>query len=104
MTVIYCIIIFIAVLEFANFVVYGGFVSAEIEEFYMNVDESKISINSYNHSIFYPHGHRGQYTTNLPFSVFSKYHIDGVGTVPRWSKLHKRLKEYHVIALKNLNK
>lgn len=98
MIIIYLLLGFILIMEFATFCVYGSFVSKNVTEVYMNLDEKKLRLNQYNPSIIV-----GQpaYITNVPFSLFAKYHIEGLGTIPRFSKLEKRVEEYYAIALKN---
>lgn len=97
MIIIYLLLGLVAIMEFATFIIYGGFVSKQIIDVYMNLDESKLRLNQFNPSIL----STNCYITSVPFSVFSKYHIEGMGTVPRWSKLHKRINEYFAIACKN---
>lgn len=97
MIIIYCLLGLVAIMEFATLIVYGGFVSKQITDVYMNLDESKLRLNQFNPSIL----STNHYITNVPFSVFSKYHIEGLGTVPRWSKLHKKINEYFAIACRN---
>jgi hypothetical protein len=97
MIIIYYLLGLFAIIEFANFLVYGGFVSKKITDVYMNLDESKLRLNQFNPSIL----STNCYITNVPFSIFSKYHIEGLGTIPRWSKLHKRVNEYFAIACRN---
>lgn len=98
MIIIYFLLGLIAIMEFASLCVYGWFVSKEVTEVYMNLDESKLRLNQFNPSIIV-----GQpaYITNIPFSLFAKYHIEGLGTIPRFSKLEKRVKQYYAIALRN---
>jgi hypothetical protein len=97
MIIIYCLLGSVAIMEFSTFVTYGGFVSKQITEVYMNLDESKLSLNQFNPSIL----NTKYYITNIHFSIFSKYYIHGLGTIPRWSKLHKRVNEYFAIACRN---
>ena len=97
MIIIYFLLWLVAIMEFATFIVYGWFVSKQITDVYMNLDESKLRLNQFNPSIL----ETNCYITNVPFSIFSKYHIEGLGTVPRWSKLHKRINEYFAIACRN---
>lgn len=98
MNIIYLLVGIVAVMELATLIVYSGFVSKQIRDVYMNLDESELRLNEFNPSIL----NTKFYITNVPFSIFSKYHISGLGTIPRWSKLHKRVKEYFVIACKNM--
>lgn len=97
MVILYCILTIVAIIEFVTFIVYDGFVSKQTTDVYMNLDESKLRLNTYNPSILMTNC----YISKVPFSIFSKYHINGQGSVPRWSKLHKRINEYYAIALKN---
>lgn len=97
MIIIYCLLVIVAIMEFATFITYGWFVSKQITDVYMNLDESKLRLNQFNPSIL----STNCYITNVPFSIFSKYHISGLGTIPRWSKLHKRVNEYFAIACRN---
>lgn len=97
MIIIYCVIGFVAIMELVTFVIYGGFVSKHIADVYMILDESKLRLNQFNPSILATN----RYISNVPFSLFSKYYINGLGTVPRWSKLHKRVNEYFAIAVRN---
>lgn len=97
MIILYCLLAFVAIMQLATFITYGGFVSKQITDEYMNLDESELRLNTLNPSIL---------STNcciatVPFSIFSKYYINGQGTVPRWSKLHKRINEYFAIACRN---
>lgn len=97
MIIIYCLLGLVAIMEFATFMTYGGFVSKQITDVYMNLDESKLRLNQFNPSIL----STNCCITHVPFSLFSKYHISGFGTIPRWSKLHKRVNEYFAIACRN---
>lgn len=51
MIIIYCLLGLVAIMEFANFMTYGGFVSKQITDVYMNLDESKLRLNQFNPSI-----------------------------------------------------
>jgi len=97
MIIIYSLLALIAIMELSTFIIYGGFISKQIEEVYMDLDESALRLNPYDHGILCTN----PYIASVPFSVFAKYHISGIGRVPRWSKLHKRINEYFAIAAKN---
>lgn len=97
MNFIYLFIIVIFCFEVGTLIVYGGFVAKEVAEVYMNLDETQLTLNkSYPHIL-----NTNCFIAPLPFSIFSKYYINGLGTVPRWSKLHRRINEYYAIAAKN---
>lgn len=85
-------IIFIIVCEFSNVVVLGWYIS----------DRSLLKIveKAYKEGTrFNLHTNRIVYLGRLPFismttlSPTSKYYIDGVGMVPRWTKMHKIIKQ-----------
>jgi hypothetical protein len=97
MIIIYCLLILVGVLEFATFSVYGSFVSKQITNVYMNLDESKLRLNPFNPSIL----STPCFISNVPLGIFSKYYISGLGTIPRWSKLHNRVNQYFAIAARN---
>jgi predicted membrane channel-forming protein YqfA (hemolysin III family) len=101
MIIIYCLLGFVAIVEFATFITYDGFVSKQIADLYMNLDESKLRLNLFAPSILDYSINKYFYIAKLPFSILSKYHIQGLGAIPRWSKLHKRVNEYFVIACEN---
>lgn len=66
MIIIYCLLGLVAAMEFATFMVYGGFVSKQITDVYMNLDESKLRLNKFNPSIL----STNRYITNVQFSFF----------------------------------
>lgn len=81
------------IFELIGFSVYGFPVSKETAKLFMDIPQRKL--NPYNMSILTG----SPYIAKVSFSLFTKYYIDGVGTVWRWSKLHKRIEEYYKIAL-----
>jgi hypothetical protein len=98
------------VFEYITFIVYGGFISKEDINFYMNLDERNITINPWDNeilSLLYcnpPRPIKLHYIDYTPYSLFSKYNINEIGLVPRWSKLHKKISKYYIIARKNNEK
>jgi hypothetical protein len=129
MIIIYCLLGFIAFREVVIIIIFGCFVSKQITDVYMNLDESKLILNKFNPSILSASGFVSKqitdvyinldesklslnqfnssilntncYIKKVPFSIFSKYYISTLGTIPRWSKLHKRVNEYFIIAYRN---
>lgn len=101
--ILFIVLLFLFIWEFSVFCVYGKFISKQTTDEFMNLDQSKLSINQYNSSILmdwskYPLA-RG--ISTLPFSIFSKYYINDIGIIPRWSKLHKQIKLYYEVAKQN---
>lgn len=90
------IILFIIFYEIAVLCVYGVWVKNSTIKYYLNLDTNKLRLNQFTHTILTT-GNTFIYA--VPFSFFVKYHIDGKGTVPRWSKLHRRIKQYYMIAV-----
>lgn len=100
MFIIIILLVLLVIWEGTTFFVYGSFVEPHVTDHYMNLDTSTLRLNQYDPTIL----STKQYIANVPFSLFVKYHIDKLGTVPRWSKLHKRIQEYFVIAFENSHK
>lgn len=88
---------FILIFKLASYLVYGGFIQKEKEEFFMNIPDDKYRLNYLDSSILQLHY---GYISTTPFSILSKYHINSVGKVYRWSKLSKKIDEYYEIAFK----
>lgn len=83
--------------EIATFIVFGCFASKKDTELLMNLDPKNLELNKYSKSIL----RTEPFISTLPFSIFAKYYINDKGIVPRWSKLHKKIKEYYIIANQN---
>ena len=96
MIVICVILVLVASLEFSNIIVYGWFISKNTTEVFMKLEEKNLRLNQFNSSIL----STNPYITNH-FSLFAKYYIKGLGIVPRFSKLEKKIDEYFAIACKN---
>lgn len=94
------VILFVSA-EAANLICYGKYLSEKECEEYLNLDLSAIRLNTYDSSILYLSPTLSNFTFPIIFQFFGKYYIYGVGIVPRWSKLHKRIKEYYQIAKNN---
>ena len=99
-TLIVCSIIilsFFIVNEIVIIAIYRWFISKEVEGFFTEFKEDDYSLNPYMLSLLtLPRGYISKH-----WSIFSLYEIYGVGVVPRWSKLHKKINEYYKIAWKN---
>lgn len=97
MDIIVLLCAIVAGIEFVTLGVYGSFVSSVIQSKYMDLKEDEYYLNSLAPKILMLKSHRG-FISTLPFSIFSKYYISGVGVVPRWSKLHKQIEKYYLNA------
>jgi len=89
---IFTVVFFIAAQVFILISTYGRFISKKDAEEFMYLDENKLSKNPFN-SYMLKTGKT--FISNVPFNFFSKYYIDGVGVILRWSKLHKKVEEYY---------
>lgn len=76
--------VFIAI-ELANYTVFGKYLNRNYD---INLDN--YWLNSYDTSML--SAFNMHYITNLPIPIFGKYYIGEIGIVPRWSKLHKKIK------------
>jgi len=93
--------IFGLVLDLSAFLTYGWFLNKRETEIYMNLDTSKLYLNMFSRNVLMWDTKIGYTYISIHYSLFSKYDIDNVGVVPRWSKLHKRINEYYKIADEN---
>jgi hypothetical protein len=91
MIIYFLLLLTVAIIELVTSSVYGSFVSKQITDTYMDLDESKLRLNMYDSTIL---GTGKNFISTLPFSIFSKYYINNVGVIPRWSRLHKKVNEY----------
>lgn len=92
-TILIVIGILILVSEASLAFAIGTFIPKEIREVYMNLDTSKMRLNPYELSILYLK--EGIWVADTPIPILCKYYIQGVGTIPRWSKLHKEINKYY---------
>jgi len=85
-------------LELATFLTYGWFVGKHHQSKYINLKKEDIRLNMFDSSIIMIGDidlMKGSCISLVYFSLFSKYYIEGIGLVPRWSKLHKKINEYY---------
>ena len=95
---------FLFIFEIAAIIVYGIVTSKEITAKYMNLDQTKLYLNSYDRTLLLTFEFNYLCIRKLTFlsRLIAEYYISDVGMVLRWSKLHKRIKEYYKIAELNL--
>jgi hypothetical protein len=91
------IILFLILFLLATLDTYGWFISKMTTNVFMNLDTTKLKLNPYNRSII----STDPFINRLPIPLLSKYYINGLGQIPRWSKLHKKINEYYKIAEQN---
>jgi hypothetical protein len=94
--IIATIVLFVLLIinEIITIIAYGGFVTKQESEIFMNLDESKLRLNIYDSDIL----NINPYIAIVNISIFSKYHINDLGLVFRWSKLHKQITHYFNVA------
>lgn len=101
MTFVYIILILLLLLfiiiEISCYLVYGPFISKEFQKYFLNLEKSDYSLNSFDSSILIIRNTKSIY--RLSFRLLCKYYITGVGQVPRWTKLHTKIEEYYLIAI-----
>lgn len=86
-------IMFIGIIELSLFIVYGRFVKEKDVIEYLDKRDGNFQLNPYNTNILsYHNPWDGKFVAkHPPVSFLSKYHIVGLGRVPRWSNGHKRI-------------
>lgn len=95
----------ILILELSTYSIYGQLLSNNKVDEYLtkyqpfrknpynsNIISPKLLIDDLSHNEFQDRLMRGGYISTTPFSLTSKYYINGLGCVPRWSKSHKKIK------------
>lgn len=90
----------VAISELSIFIAYGGFISKEMAKTFMDLNIYLMSINPYNSSMLSLGVNHSIYVTKIPVSIMCKYHIAGVGIVPRFSKLHYKIEKYYIDVIK----
>lgn len=76
----------------ADLIVLGYFLS---DKKWFNLVESMLqtsTLNKFDSSII---SVNGTFITNISFPITCKYYISGEGRIPRWSKMHKLIKNKH---------
>ena len=93
----------IAVLRLATHLVYGSLLSSKdfLKSLENKINKGNNRLNYLNSSIIMVDNL--PYISDVPFDILCKYHIEDVGTIPRWSKASllldnefKRLKKEHL--------
>lgn len=85
---------------------YGYFLPKEVENELLNLDTSKLCLNRFNNEILGV-TNDGWFIAHTIYSITCKYYYYGgknkVYSIPLWSRLHKKIKEYYIIAENNYN-
>lgn len=81
------------IVEMEVYIRFGGFIKKEYRPYFMDLPDHMIELNSLNLDIL----------SSCPYisthwSLFSKYHIYGMGVVPKGSALERKIDEYYEIA------
>ena len=91
-------------MEVATLVVYGNPISKTVEDKYLKlINLDNYRLNYLDHKILSDKT-SFKFITNVTFSLISRYHIDTVGIIPRWSPLHNQIKETFKQAKEDYNK
>ena len=102
---IICLLVVIIIVELSTYSIYGQLISNDIVDEYLrkyqpfkknpynsNIISPKLLIDDLPHNEFQDRLMHGGYISTTLFSLTSKYYINGLGRVPRWSKSHKKIK------------
>ena len=87
-------IMFIGVVELSLFITYGSFVKEKDVKEYLDKEDGNFELNPYNKDIIisFRKPWDGKFIDkHVPLSFLSKYYIQGMGRVWRWSEGHKRI-------------
>lgn len=86
-------IMFIGIVELCLFIVYGFFVKEKDVKEYLDKRDVNFELNLLNKNILtFRNPWDGKFIDkHVPLSFLSKYYIQGMGRVWRWSEGHKRI-------------
>lgn len=100
------LLIVIMIIEISTYSAYGPPISNEEADKYLTkyqpfrknpynsgIISPKLLIDGLPHNDFIDRLSNGGYISTTLFSLTSKYYINGLGCVPRWSKSHKKIKK-----------
>jgi len=96
-TIILIILGIITIWDLISISVYGWYVKDKEIYQYLKDNSNNLRVNMYDNNIF--HVGNGPYIRTVPPTFTAKWHISGIGLVPRWSKTHKLINELHLKAL-----
>lgn len=99
MTIIYILLGLWVIFEFAAHIVYGTN-KKSINKIIETLENKNVRLNMFDNNIFIIEGFN-PYVATQPFSLLSKYYINNLGLVYRWTKAHKVLQNLHNKALLN---
>ena len=71
----------------SGLIIFGGYLSdEELDAYY-----SKYFDSMYRTGRILTSNHEYGFTAKVPFGIFSKYYVNDIGQIPRWSKWTKKL-------------
>lgn len=76
----------------------GWFIDKKTEEFVMGLDDSRVWISFFNREL---RVHKSEVSICKRGSLLSKWYIEGLGSVPRWSRVHNKIEDLYFSALTN---
>lgn len=93
MTTFILIFAFVSFLEVTHLLVCGWYINDTRCHHNLNTLRNHLRLNMFNDSIIkIPNG---TYASTIFISLICKWHINGLGMVPRWSKTHRLLNQVH---------
>ncbi len=88
MIIIFILFFIVLFFELANNVAFGKFIfNYQLENYYRCEDDKCDILHNANYN--------GKFISTISFSIFSKYYINSIGQVFRWSKLHKDIEKLY---------
>lgn len=95
MTILISLLAIFISMEVSIFSVFGGFIKEKDLKKFLDEFENNFELNQINHTILSNSNviFDLRFISNHPFSPFSKYYVNNVGRVWRWSESHKRIEK-----------
>jgi hypothetical protein len=97
MTFLLIVLPIILILEMSNLYASDGFITKADSKKFMHLDVKKLKVGEFDDTILI----HDPYISTTSFSILSKYYIQDHGVVPRWSRLHRKIKYYFRCAKTN---
>lgn len=95
MEVIYWIIgmfLYLAIIsEFSRYCAFGWMIDKNELNRFMRRNMGKYSLNVYSSQNNLFHATELPFISRIGWGIFSNWHVDGYGSIPRWSQWHKEL-------------
>lgn len=86
------------IVELSTIIAYGKIISSKESKKYLNLNIKDLTLNSLDSRIIMLYNIpelKHTFISTINTSIISKYYIDDIGIILRWSKLHKQIDYYY---------